>query len=64
MARWRAPGICIFLRSNQFIYVNPGKKIVIVKTSAYPDYNKDGDDKEMMSIAMFQQLAKAMAELN
>ena len=45
---------------NQFIYVNPGRNIVIVKTSAYPDYNKDGDYKEYETTEMFQTIARSL----
>jgi len=41
---------------NQFIYVNPHRGIVIAKTSAHPNYNRDGDELE--STAMFQALAR------
>ena len=47
-----AIGLC-----NQFIYVHPRCKVVIAKTSAYPDYNVDGDEKEMESIALFRAIA-------
>lgn len=42
---------------NQFIYVDPKKKIVIAKSSAYPAYNVDGQDKELETIAVFQAIA-------
>jgi len=47
---------------NQFIYVHPGHKVVIAKTSAYPDYNVDGDEKELESIALFRAIAKSVKE--
>ncbi len=43
---------------NQFIYVHPGYNVVIAKTSAYADYNVDGDEKELESIAMFRDIAR------
>lgn len=42
---------------GQFVYVYPEKGIVIAKTSAYPDYNVDGQDKELETIAMFRAIA-------
>lgn len=52
-----AIGIC-----NQFIYVHPGLKVVIAKTSAYPDHHVDGDEKELESIALFRSIAKGLQE--
>jgi CubicO group peptidase (beta-lactamase class C family) len=43
---------------GQFIYVNPRYQTVIVKTSAYPDYNKDGGLMEIESIALFRAIAQ------
>lgn len=43
---------------NQFIYVHPRYNVVIAKTSAYADYNVDGDEKELESIAMFRDIAR------
>jgi CubicO group peptidase (beta-lactamase class C family) len=43
---------------NQFIYVNPRRGIVIAKTSAHPDFNRNED--ELASAAMFQTLARAL----
>ena len=40
--------------------MHPAHRIVIVKTSAYPDYNLDGEAMELESIAMFQSLAAQM----
>ena len=42
---------------NQFIYVHPGHKLVIAKSSAYPSYNLDGDEKELETIAIFRAIA-------
>jgi CubicO group peptidase (beta-lactamase class C family) len=42
---------------GQAIYVNPKYKIVIAKTSAYTDYNKDGDFMEEEAIEMFKAIA-------
>lgn len=47
---------------NQFIYVHPGQKVVIAKTSAYPDYDVDGDEKELESIALFRGIATGLQE--
>ncbi len=43
---------------GQAIYVYPRYNIVIVKTSAYPDYNKDGKDMELENIEVFRAIAK------
>lgn len=45
---------------GQFIYVNPRQKVVIVKTSAYVDYNKDGRQLKDESIVVFQAIADAL----
>ncbi len=45
---------------GQAIYIYPKYGIVIAKTSAYVDYNKDGDDMEIESIEMFRAIAKNM----
>lgn len=44
---------------GQAIYVNPAANIVIVKTSAYPDYNIDGSAMELESIAFFRAIARS-----
>lgn len=43
---------------GQAIYVYPKYNIVIAKTSAYADYNKDGDAMEIESIEMFRAIAR------
>ncbi|MFD1793407.1 serine hydrolase domain-containing protein [Ochrobactrum teleogrylli] len=45
---------------GQFIYVNPAKKVVIAKTSAYYNYNIDGQELENESMHAFQALANAL----
>ncbi len=47
---------------NQFIYVSPAHGVVIAKSSAYPDYNNDGEDKEFESIAVFRAIARHLAQ--
>ena len=42
---------------NQFIYVYPKERLVIAKTSAYPQYNEDGDDSELQTIELFRAIA-------
>lgn len=42
---------------NQLLYIYPKEKLVIAKTSAYPDYNTDGDDREMQTIELFRAIA-------
>lgn len=46
---------------GQFVYVDPKRQIVIAKTSAYPDYNLDGADKELETIALFRAIAQQMS---
>jgi len=45
---------------NQFIYVHPKYNVVIAKTSAYADYNLDGEEKELESIAFFRAIAESL----
>ncbi len=45
---------------GQFIYVYPKYRTVIAKSSAYVDYNKDGDDMEIETIEMFRAMARQM----
>jgi CubicO group peptidase (beta-lactamase class C family) len=47
---------------GQAVYIYPKYNIVIAKTSAYPEYNKDGDDMEIESIEMFRAIAKGMGK--
>ena len=46
---------------NQFIYVDPKRNIVIAKSSAYPAYNVDGQDRELETIAAFRAIARQLA---
>ncbi|MFA5518944.1 MAG: serine hydrolase [Spirochaetota bacterium] len=43
---------------GQAIYIYPRYNIIIVKSSAYPDYNKDGQAMELESIEVFRAIAK------
>ena len=45
---------------NQYIYVHPGHRVVIAKSSAYPDFNYDGSEKTLQSIAAFRAIAGAV----
>ena len=45
---------------GQFIYVNPARKVVIAKTSAYVDYNNSGNAMEYATIDAFQAIANAL----
>jgi CubicO group peptidase (beta-lactamase class C family) len=45
---------------HQYIYVNPKLKVVIVKTSADPQYNVNGLYKELETIAMFRSIAHGL----
>ncbi len=43
---------------GQFIYVNPTRKVVIVKNSAYINYNVDGDRMEYEALEAFRAIAR------
>ncbi len=45
---------------GQFIYVNPMRRVVIAKNSAYVDYNKDGTQMEYQSIEAFRAIARSL----
>ena len=45
---------------GQFIYVHPGHKVVIAKTSAYVDYNNSGEEMEFESVEAFRAIARAL----
>ncbi|MFZ3183841.1 MAG: serine hydrolase [Pseudomonas sp.] len=45
---------------GQFIYVNPARKVVIAKNSAYADYDRDGSRMEYESLAAFRAIARQM----
>jgi CubicO group peptidase (beta-lactamase class C family) len=45
---------------DQFIYVSPRNHLVIAKTSTYADYDRDGEKKELESIAFFRAIAESM----
>jgi CubicO group peptidase (beta-lactamase class C family) len=45
---------------HQYIYVNPKLKVVIVKTSADPQYNANGAYKELETMAMFRAMARGL----
>ena len=47
---------------NQFIYIYPRYGVVIAKSSAYPDYNRDGYEKGLESIAVFRTMASFLAK--
>lgn len=47
---------------GQAIYIYPRYNIVIAKTSAYTDYNKDGSDMEIESIEMFRAIARNLGK--
>ena len=47
---------------GQAIYINPAENIVIARTSAYADYNKDGDGMEIESIEAFRAIAKNISK--
>ncbi|BCD89071.1 hypothetical protein PSm6_54780 [Pseudomonas solani] len=43
---------------GQFIYVNPTRRVVIAKTSAYARYNEDGTRMEYESLEAFRAIAR------
>ncbi len=45
---------------NQYTYISPKYNTVIVKFSAYPDYNTDGSHKTLQGIQLFKKIAKTM----
>ena len=49
---------------GQALYISPEQNIVIVKTSAYQDYDDNGEKMELESIEFFRHLAAAMRKSN
>ncbi len=47
---------------NQYIWVHPTLRVVIPKSSAYPDYDLDGTLKTDETIAMFRAIAQNITE--
>lgn len=47
---------------GQMIYVNPQHNIVIARTSAYKEYEQDGEAMELESIAFMRTLASALGK--
>jgi CubicO group peptidase (beta-lactamase class C family) len=47
---------------GQAIYVNPNRRIVIAKTSAYRSYEHEGEEMELESVAFFRAIAKALGQ--
>lgn len=45
---------------GQFIYVNPLRRLVIAKTSAYVDYNVDGIRMEHEALAAFRAISRTV----
>ncbi len=45
---------------GQFIYVNPTRRVVIAKNSAYANYNVDGERMEYEAIAAFRAIAQQL----
>ena len=48
---------------GQAIYVNPKHNIVIAKSSAYSNYNIDGEEMELESVDFFRAIANHFSEL-
>ena len=47
---------------GQFIYVNPTRRVVIAKNSAYANYTIDGERMEYESIEAFRAIAQHVGE--
>ena len=47
---------------NQYIYIYPRYSVVIAKSSAYPAYDNDGDERTMQSIAAFRAIAAQVSK--
>lgn len=45
---------------NQYIYIHPPSRTVVVKLSAYPDYNTDGSEKTLRTVELFRTIAQEM----
>jgi CubicO group peptidase (beta-lactamase class C family) len=45
---------------NQYIYLYKASGTVVVKLSAYPNYNEDGEQKTLQSIQLFKKIARTM----
>lgn len=45
---------------NQYIYVHPLSRTVVVKLSAYPNYNTDGSEKTLRTVELFRTIAEQM----
>lgn len=45
---------------GQFVYVDPSERVVIAKTSAYEDYNQDGDEMEFEAMEVFRAIARGL----
>lgn len=43
---------------GQFVYVNPSRRVVIAKTSAYAAYNEDGERMEFEALEAFRAIAR------
>lgn len=46
---------------GQFIYVNPARRVVIAKNSAYVNYHQDGTRMEYQSLEAFRAMARSVA---
>lgn len=46
--------------TGSFIYVNPLRRVVIAKTSAYVDYNVDGIRMEHEALAAFRAISRTV----
>lgn len=45
---------------GQFVYVNPQRRVVIAKTSAYAAYNEDGERMEFEALEAFRAIARSL----
>ncbi|GLI57129.1 hypothetical protein PM10SUCC1_26430 [Propionigenium maris DSM 9537] len=47
---------------SQFIYVNPEHRVVIVKSSAYTDYNLDGTERSIETVEVFRRITENLSK--
>lgn len=46
----------------QMLYIYPKERLIIARTSAYPEYNTDGDAVELQGIELFRAIAAKLRE--
>lgn len=48
---------------GQAIYINPSRQIVIAKTSAYREYEQDGEEMELENVSFMRTIASALGKV-